>query len=84
MTFDHIESLAVAMNCAACGKYADAGMHQGADGKWRHPHCCTWPACVAKYRPAVPLPDREVETLAGEQSTLFGGGDTLREKGGGA
>lgn len=71
MTFDHIESLSPAMPCAACGKYADAGMHQGADGKWRHPACCTAAACVAKYRPAVPLPDREVRTVTGEQGGLW-------------
>ncbi len=71
MTFDHIESLNVAMQCWACHKYADAGMHQGADGRWYHPHCCPEPACVAKYRPPAPLPERDVETLTGEQEGLF-------------
>lgn len=69
MTFSHIESLAVAMPCHACHKYADQGMHQGTDGRWYHPVCC--PQC----RPAEPLPERDVGTLEGEQESLFEGGD---------
>lgn len=75
MTFSHIESLAVAMTCHACQKYADAGMHQGQDGRWYHPECCEWPACVAKRVRAEPLPERQVGTLEGEQERLFEGGD---------
>lgn len=69
MTFDHIISAAVAMNCHECGKYAADGMHQGPDGYWRHPACC--PVC----KPVEPLPEREVETTAGVQEELFGGED---------
>ena len=74
MTFDHIVSLSPAMPCFACGKYAADGMHQGTDGRWRHPHCCPFPACVAKRTPPEPLPERAVETLGGEQGGLFDGG----------
>lgn len=74
MTFDHLESLAVAMNCHVCGKYAAAGMHRGADGQWRHPHCCPAPACVAKHARVEPLEAGEIAPVVGTQADLFQGG----------
>lgn len=66
MTFDHIISKAVSMNCAECGKYAADGMHQGEDGKWRHPECC--PQCA----PAPPLAEGEVRPVVDPvQEELF-------------
>ncbi len=65
MTFAHIESSAVAMNCHDCGKYAADGMHQGPDGYWYHASCC--PSC----RPREPLAEGEVAVVAGEQGGLF-------------
>ena len=71
MIFEHLESLAVAMECRACCKYAAEGMHRGTDGHWRHPHCCPAPACVAKYGKPEPLADGEIKPVEGKQGGLW-------------